>query len=219
MGTATVPPQGSEEVCFRVQSFPTCACGSSCDLEIVVTDVTPDLDPGDPPAGSVVCARMNYTVACPELDCEPDPDDTVLFGSSAPGSWGTEPRISVWGPTGSIVPIGTNFVAVLLEDVGIHQSITQPLLLVGVEKWSDSFGAPLQLDPIGAPAFELLVNPLLAVPPNGSGLHYAEVDFAVSPNPALIGQALYFQWWLQDPSGNPAGLALSRGAEIVFSYD
>lgn len=224
VGTVNLGPNESLEVCFWVKSFAGCQGGSMSEIDVIATDVTPN--PVMTPAGSVCCARMNYLVIKPGwFGCERGPDATAVMPGpdQAPGSWGALPRIAVWSPLyGSLVPVGTQFVAVLLEGVptSVPHSQSMPTLMVGadLDTW---YGQPLPMDlgPGGAPGMHLMVGPdhfFGPTPPTGN--HYAECAFSVPDDPALVGRTVRVQWAMLDAQANTLGLVLSPAARIWLTH-
>lgn len=214
--TLTLGPNSSQDVCVTIRSYEGCQCGSRCEVKLVATDVTDG--PVDPPAGSITTASQDYMTneeagsLC--TFCGPDEDSTLNFGNTTAGSWGTPPEISVWSQrTGSWIQVGSGYSAILLNDVGLHQSITQPMLLLGTQT------TIVDLGPFGAPGFELLVVPDAILAPNATNsIHYAEYGTFLPNDSSLVGQHVYAQWVLQDPTGNARGIALTDAAEIVLTY-
>ena len=147
-------------------------------------------------------------------------DDGVKIGKAAVGSDGVVPRISVWGPQSYVVPIGTNYFALLIEDVTLPLSTTQPILMLGLDTetaFGGTLSLPLDLTPFGAPGFELLVDPLFFLPGQPPlGNHHAEVALSIPEDPKLIGLHAWAQWMLKDAAANAMGRTFTEAALFVI---
>jgi FG-GAP repeat len=129
------------------------------------------------------------------------------------------------GGSGAPPTVGTTWTPVIGKPFAMHLSQTkapaQSLLALGSsDKTWGGIRLPFALDFIGLNGCELFAaaDALLpvATTPLGSGLGHASMSWLVPNNSTLVGERLYGQWYVADPTpGVPAG-AMSRAVELTL---
>jgi hypothetical protein len=138
------------------------------------------------------------------------PSGSSTFGSGCPGSSGAVPTIQTAGGNPSASVGNPKFSIVLSNALP-----SAPALLIGGISntfWS-SLGIPLpvNLAVVGFPACSLAVSAEVVIPATttADGVEFAPMP--VPANAALVGQSVYFQWFVLDPPG-----AMTQGLEVAL---
>jgi len=136
-----------------------------------------------------------------DLDYRPYESNVVAYGVACRGS---ASRLASVGWQGLPVPGNDTFTLT----VGNARASTPVAMLVGVTAIN------LPLDAFGMPTCVLLTQPLVSIPASTTATGFAQVPFAIPPDPGLAGGRLFVQWLVIDPGANLAALVTSNGADV-----
>ena len=132
------------------------------------------------------------------------------FGSGCAGSTGVVPVLQTSGGNPDASAGNPNFLIVLSNAVPTAPTF----LIVGVSNtfWAaPAIPLPASLAAVGFPACSLAVSAEFLLPTSTSSSGSQFVPMPVPANTALVGQSVYFQWFVLDPPG-----AMTRGLEVVL---
>lgn len=133
----------------------------------------------------------------------------IPFGSGCAGTLGV-PDLAPQG--GSLPKTGGTF-NVALSNLPANQ---RAYLILGLSNtvWFTT-GLPMSLTPLGAAGCSLLVSGDFSIQvPNTTGT--ATLGIPIPPDPSLVGLHVYFQGYVEDPTANLFGVAVSNGLDITI---
>lgn len=125
----------------------------------------------------------------------------TAYGAACRGS---ASRLADVGWQGRPVPGNDTFAFT----VGNARASTPAAMMVG------AVATNIPLDVFGMPTCVLLTQPLVSIPASTTATGFAQVPFAIPPDPLLAGVTLYVQWLILDPGTNVASLVVSNGARV-----
>jgi hypothetical protein len=138
------------------------------------------------------------------------PPGSSTFGSGCPGSGGSIPVIQTSGGPPDVLVGNPTFSLVLSKALPNAPA----LLIAGASNatWL-GFGIPLPLSlaPFGFPACSLRVSVDVQVTTTTTGAGLRFVPMPVPAIGSLVGQSIYFQWFVLDPPG-----AMTQGLQLVL---